>query len=1534
MNSKKLIAYTVAEEVHKKINQGSHGVILLNLPDYEYHTMVSEIKKNNTNSLFFFVGFSDQEEKDIKNLNEEFNSHHNIFYTVEEAEQYRHNNSFPGTRIVIVKRAVAKLSSLLWYEEISTIELYKQLCLNAQKQFEDTNEPIVNLWKVINTRTLKEILSFEQIVNYFEHLKTSNSPLTEEVSKSLFLLGLIPDKTLLDSPKNDEIRKKLVENHKIVQRIRYLNKSDLKILQSIEKNLDIQEKILNFYKTRDNFILQNLSLDIVKELLANVNNEKKKTPVKTESNDTEKDTDNNIIRNNDALGVNLVLDNELDTISDLMDAIDEEYNNWETGKKNRVEVSSENGTKTKVEFLPEIFALINSFISDNNYGGIIHTDENNASDALINITQAKISPFNEAYIEDIITKLLFIKEEFIEEAEQVIDSFNTYLNLRKLLVPQAARLADSPMLKVAGENSETKLYSKYILAYANLISSLKEHYQKFSNYSAKGTKEIISQINSLDTIYIKSSDSMHAVLSPLNPLYLWKYIELAQRLREDNEQLNETDKEFLVRTADEIPNPLITLFVSNFISNDNDEVIVEIGKIGNLPLYSNDDFVNQSSDGLDTIKNSFKKFISVYKHSKVGLKVAFINPPDLESLFKLFTDLIPFEITGLHIDIFKTKDTPSSWADIDNIDEDLLKLFSSNNNYTLKIHNNLTTYDRLNSKFKKNPYHLVTLFDPSKRSISEVKAESRLNLKIHPLCIPKIFQYDPVSNVLEIVPATTGNMFTDHHELVARLNDRPKGWHNTVISNLEPLKENIESFMESSEWLILADNNLKNFEVSTIGSEKCIFYSNSKNREIGIYSNNWNKLILGLDKIIRRIGNYIPNPNCLEKLLLQIQLLNEKSILSLINVSSSNTFDDNRSKGTIGSAIAAAWYKDNFKTSLLASLDTDLARNWLKNRDEKTVSDLIGIQQVSESEAIIDILEVKTFEDFTISNEENLDGTKEISGQAVNQTTVINSLIKEILFEQTKITSISRRELLRFQVFKILHNSGFTRNEKKTWTAFLNNLFANNLNKITIRSSICYVNFNSTDKSDIKGTTYSSDIPVTLYQINNDLITHFISNCESSISINDIDNPDMINGEIFENNLMISEEVVKDHEFDKNSEGYSDENETQILGIDEFEKSNTPSSNEFSHENSAKIMPELESFINIKAQAIFQALKDYSIDVQEVDPKKALIAARFIRFRIKLRPGAKLSKVESVKSDIGREIEALNEIFVGNEKGSNYIYLDLPRESSENISLLQYIGKIENKGIGHLNVILGQNPNGEMIYLDLATAPHLLTAGSTGSGKTIFLYSIIVSLISQFNSDQLELVIIDPKQTDFIYFEELPHLRNNQVIIEAEAAVDVLNELVEVELQRRTDLLRKSRNRDLFSYNIKNPNNPLKPILVIVDEYADLIAAADLEGNKSDFEKNMIRLAQRSRNVGIHLVIATQRPSADIVTSRLKANVPTRISFSLPANQDSRTILDATGAEDLLGKGDMLYSYNGDIQRLQGLYIDEDELENFLENML
>lgn len=246
-----------------------------------------------------------------------------------------------------------------------------------------------------------------------------------------------------------------------------------------------------------------------------------------------------------------------------------------------------------------------------------------------------------------------------------------------------------------------------------------------------------------------------------------------------------------------------------------------------------------------------------------------------------------------------------------------------------------------------------------------------------------------------------------------------------------------------------------------------------------------------------------------------------------------------------------------------------------------------------------------------------------------------------------------------------------------------------------------------------------------------------------------------------------------------------------------------------------------------------------------------------------------------------------------------------------------------------LTIVLGRDVSGNPCYADLARMPHLLVAGSTGTGKTIFLNALIASLLYENSPSSLRFILIDPKRVEFSAYHELPHLLT-PVIFDAQRSVNALKWLIS-EMERRFDVLSGNSSRDITSYNakvLKTGEESLPYIVLIIDELADLMAAKG-----RDMEAGIVRLAQMSRAVGIHLVLATQRPSVEVITGLIKANVTSRVTFQVASQVDSRTVLDTAGAEKLLGLGDMLF-VSAEVakpRRIQGAYVSEKEIRKVVD---
>lgn len=309
----------------------------------------------------------------------------------------------------------------------------------------------------------------------------------------------------------------------------------------------------------------------------------------------------------------------------------------------------------------------------------------------------------------------------------------------------------------------------------------------------------------------------------------------------------------------------------------------------------------------------------------------------------------------------------------------------------------------------------------------------------------------------------------------------------------------------------------------------------------------------------------------------------------------------------------------------------------------------------------------------------------------------------------------------------------------------------------------------------------------------------------------------------------------------------------------------------------------------------------------------------------KKRLKVKVNKIMNLTNDLALALEARSVRIEAPVPGTSYVGVEVDNQQSNIVGLKELMQSDAFARLqGKLRIALGEDVKGNAVVTDLARMPHLLIAGATGSGKSACINSIICTLLCTHTPATLKMLMVDPKMVELSVYNGIPHLAN-PVVTEVENAAKILYWAVQ-EMERRYQLFSKAGARDLERYNVhleKRGQLPLPFIVVIVDEMADLMMAAPEE-----VEKHICRLAQMARAVGIHLIIATQRPSVDVITGLIKANFPARIAFAVTSQTDSRVILDAPGAERLLGKGDMLYmaSDSSKLHRLQGTYVRDDEI--------
>ena len=354
-----------------------------------------------------------------------------------------------------------------------------------------------------------------------------------------------------------------------------------------------------------------------------------------------------------------------------------------------------------------------------------------------------------------------------------------------------------------------------------------------------------------------------------------------------------------------------------------------------------------------------------------------------------------------------------------------------------------------------------------------------------------------------------------------------------------------------------------------------------------------------------------------------------------------------------------------------------------------------------------------------------------------------------------------------------------------------------------------------------------------------------------------------------------------------------------------------------------------DDWLQSRARDLDRVLRQYNIQVQSVDPALADIGPSIVRFKLRLRSGEQLNKLQRTANDLARELALTSIPLIENVLGTNYVGIDLPNPKPEMVHLLPLLGMLKQPSLGELLAIIGQTPDGKTIIEDISEFPHLLVAGATNSGKSVFLRSLVLCLLAQYPPSDLRLLVVDPKRTDFSFFNELPHLLGGKIVTEKEEARDRLLDLVHSEMPQRQHLM-AGRSLRIKDFNLRYPDEALPTVVAIIDEYAQLISIMN-KRDREAFERDLMSLAAVARATGIHLILATQRPSADVVTGTLKANLPASIAFKVASAVNSRIVIDQNGAENLLGRGDMLFRRpSGELLRLQAPYVDEINVQHYL----
>ncbi len=340
--------------------------------------------------------------------------------------------------------------------------------------------------------------------------------------------------------------------------------------------------------------------------------------------------------------------------------------------------------------------------------------------------------------------------------------------------------------------------------------------------------------------------------------------------------------------------------------------------------------------------------------------------------------------------------------------------------------------------------------------------------------------------------------------------------------------------------------------------------------------------------------------------------------------------------------------------------------------------------------------------------------------------------------------------------------------------------------------------------------------------------------------------------------------------------------------------------------------------LRANANIIKRTLDSFGIPVEMGEIN---VGPKVTRYTLKPAEGVKLTRITALSSDLSMALAAHPIRIEAPIPGKSLVGIEVPNKAASIVRLGSLMAYSEFSAAGSLGFALGRDVTGEPIFANIEKMPHMLVAGSTGSGKSVSIHSLLISLLYKNSPDNLKMILIDPKRVELTAYSGIPHLIA-PVITESKKSLGVFKWALK-EMDSRYEMLESAGSRDIKSYNKKNPSDTLPFIIIVIDELADLMSTYGRE-----VEGSIVRLAQMARATGIHLILATQRPSVEVITGLIKANITTRVALQVASQIDSRTILDSSGAEKLLGGGDMLY-ISSDLskpRRIQGAYVSEEEI--------
>ena len=1508
--------------------------------------------------------------------------------SIEKAVLWRSVPEYAGNIVVFVKIDTDKLHSLAEFDVVSLKDVSKYL-LELQISNE-SNTPTQNFWRALQQTS--DYYSFEAIMEFVQAVSNEETA-AEAIPNNMWRLNLLCDADILGTKyKPDE---RLTRNRELIFAIGQLSEdSRKKLSRSLARTKgddrvrlqNAYNLLQNLYKYGNRDTLRQLDFATVQELFsasrANESKRKKKNPPKSPSG-TETDTpdvtsDAAPIRPKELgqLISDTIVNGDEDDVAAAKELLKELKKHFDPEtEENNDSIPTISGVfddRTIVieNHQSDLRKLVGTVCNEMAWGGLMETEESVLKDA-ISADIKSFSPFNPVGIESMVafhggidgSQSLFdfitqfdaqFKAKNIETAEMFIPIIEELLTLRRKLLSNLDMIMYYPVLSFGVDEEARQTLMGYIEVWAKLYHAFSINEPAMREMSPSSTSFIARALLLLDVLYVKTPKEWKAILLPLHPIFLWRYYEIFKTLPAKKSQLSEDDSTALTAVLTQLPQILSFVIANSIVTETSDDKVLPCsGNIEMLPTFENKTNRYLGDDGTQSIGEILTRWIGFAPYTKNEIRICSVDAPDLIAnirAIKAFMDKNDCERVVYDVYLTRKQNGNTELSKLDYSGKDYeIGEFIRQNKIAISLRN-VESASEVKDALSDKPVHVAFYFDQSAYAIEF--GPNNKNLYINPLVVTYDYDFDEIQHRGSIFPSSEmdSGLIGDYHKLlksadVISNNMNPRTTYNGS-ADMTAVVSTIEEGMV--QWLVAADRDTNNYDphgAIPIGEMQY------DRRMVKVWASSDSRIITQYLTMLRAYNLY-PKPETLIGILKNFGHIASNGLISIPKFGADVQAIDNKKKGLIGTLFAASWYTKNNQDSLVASLDNDKARLWLQDsRFGNERADLVGLKYIAETNTLlIQPIEVKTRDespDATITKGD--DGRQLISGHAAGQIASIVGMLKEIFSVDENSSDMfisARREVLKYQIvsecFRNVHDSEW----QKRWCAILKKAFGNgasgNIN-IQVSGLLMHIKLSDVSGGKVIQCVYTDGDEGPIEYRDCPIEYRMLSAKE-------------IQQEVLGEGTVLKEPLATDYDFDEAPE--SNEEGTAIY---EFGNPAYSMAAEQQTEYGAEQRkPAVEAVVTqtdsidvsvqekkndkmkgVPPEEIEQLVKDfkrscgdYHVSLRECEAKLAVVGPSVIRLKFKLGRGQALQGLVNHLEDIGREMKRTG-VIIQQVPNSDELLLDVPRLQREKVLFKDVISSIPAvTSPEQLFFPLGRTPNGKDLIEDLSQMPHMLVGGSTGSGKSVFLFTMLAAmLMTHPKKEDMQLILSSSKLEDFIHFEGLPHLYSGRIISDAAEATKVIKEVIFEESERRGKLLAEARVANIIEYN-KKATEKLAPIVVVIDEFADLADQLETTKEKNAFYKPVQRIAQAGRSRGIHLVICTQRPEAKLVPSTTKAQLNGRVALRVNDGISSRMIIEEPDAQYLQKHGDMIYR-NGDIvERAQGYLIEIEELDKIVDNVI